>query len=630
MAVMFLVQSPQPQCVISALMAATGQGTFEDAHLILSYLGSILRGTSTGSDEPVLPFHTSLRNFLVDVNRSAEFFIDLGSCSHEDLALACLRLMNAGLKFNICQLPTSFVMNSEVEDLSKRVDEYISRELRYASFAAAHHLRLSCNTEKLLRSKAPIAPRTPTTVSPRPSIAFEVKQFLEENFLFWLEAHSCMQSGHNGPGSMLPSFRDWLIEDDKKDLIAVVDDFIKFEKRFRDGYAQSAPQVYYSGLVFSPRQSIIRQLYGPRFQKLMHSTIEGTEEQWSLSEVLVIPTKSVATAASFSPDGKHIASGCVSTSGQQVGDGLRGHDSGVRSVVFSPDGKYIVSGSWDKTIRIWDAESQQQVGEALHGHDGWIQSIAVSPDGKHFVSGSDDQTIRIWDARTRQQIGESLLVHAHKIRSVAFSPNGKHIVSGSHDTTIRIWDATTRRQIGEALHGHDDLVQSVAFSPDGKYIVSTSDDKTIRIWDVGSQRQIGEALRGHDDWIRSAAFSPDGKHIVSGSWDETVRIWDAGSHQQAGEPLRGHGGPVHFVAFSPTGKHIMSGSQDKTIRIWDAGSQHQVGEALHGHDRWVQSVVFSPDGRHIVFGSWDATIRIWEQCYEDEALRLESQRNLTL
>ena len=31
------------------------------------------------------------------------------------------------------------------------------------------------------------------------------------------------------------------------------------------------------------------------------------------------------------------------------------HSGWVRSVAFSPDGKTIVSGSWDMTIKVWDA-----------------------------------------------------------------------------------------------------------------------------------------------------------------------------------------------------------------------------------------------------------------------------------
>jgi WD40 repeat protein len=31
------------------------------------------------------------------------------------------------------------------------------------------------------------------------------------------------------------------------------------------------------------------------------------------------------------------------------------HSQPVMSVAFSPDGATIVSGSWDKTIKVWDA-----------------------------------------------------------------------------------------------------------------------------------------------------------------------------------------------------------------------------------------------------------------------------------
>jgi uncharacterized protein YjbI with pentapeptide repeats len=38
-----------------------------------------------------------------------------------------------------------------------------------------------------------------------------------------------------------------------------------------------------------------------------------------------------------------------------------GHTAQVNSVVFSPDGKFIVSGSWDKTVRVWDANNGVEV-----------------------------------------------------------------------------------------------------------------------------------------------------------------------------------------------------------------------------------------------------------------------------
>jgi len=60
-----------------------------------------------------------------------------------------------------------------------------------------------------------------------------------------------------------------------------------------------------------------------------------------------------------------------------------------------------VSGSYDNTVRLWDAKTGAAVGEPLSGHTSWVNSVAFSPDGQHIMSGSDDNTIRVWEASLR-------------------------------------------------------------------------------------------------------------------------------------------------------------------------------------------------------------------------------------
>ena len=75
---------------------------------------------------------------------------------------------------------------------------------------------------------------------------------------------------------------------------------------------------------------------------------------------------------------------------------LKGHRDLVCSVSFSPDGKRIVSGSWDKTLKVWDAQTGKET-LTLKGHSRGVASVSFSPDGKRIVSGCVDNTLKVWD-----------------------------------------------------------------------------------------------------------------------------------------------------------------------------------------------------------------------------------------
>jgi WD40 repeat protein len=75
---------------------------------------------------------------------------------------------------------------------------------------------------------------------------------------------------------------------------------------------------------------------------------------------------------------------------------LKGHADWVTSVSFSPDGKRIVSGSFDRTVKVWDAQTGEEL-LTLKGHSGNVRSVSFSPDGKRIVSGSSDETVKVWD-----------------------------------------------------------------------------------------------------------------------------------------------------------------------------------------------------------------------------------------
>ena len=138
----------------------------------------------------------------------------------------------------------------------------------------------------------------------------------------------------------------------------------------------AAPHIYLSALPFSPSNSKISMHFLKLFKKTLTVKM-GKMEYWSEKCFLR----------------------------------LADHDSGVASVSFSPDGRHIVSASWDKTVRVWDAQTGQNVIDPVKGHDDLVTSVAFSLDGRYIVSGSYDKTVRVWDAQIGQSVMDSIKGH---------------------------------------------------------------------------------------------------------------------------------------------------------------------------------------------------------------------------
>ncbi len=145
---------------------------------------------------------------------------------------------------------------------------------------------------------------------------------------------------------------------------------------------------------------------------------------------------------------------------------------------YSPDGtKLAVAGSFG--IWIYDAQTGEELDLYFDSKTSYI-SVSFSPDGKTLAGGSHDKTIRLWNTDTDTHI-RTLKGHTDYVNTVSFSPDGKTIASGSYDKTVRLWNSKTGSLL-RTLEGHLSKVNSVSFSPDGKTIASASRDYTIRLW----------------------------------------------------------------------------------------------------------------------------------------------------
>ncbi|ETO35435.1 WD-40 repeat protein [Reticulomyxa filosa] len=303
-----------------------------------------------------------------------------------------------------------------------------------------------------------------------------------------------------------------------------------------------------------------------------------------------------------------------------------GHASTVRSLDYSTfnSGQYICSGSEDKTVRVWNVESNKQI-LSFNGHSDYVFCVKFSQYHHHnhrrnvICSSSWDNTIRFWDIKDNQQF-QIFNEHTDSVNGIEFSPfnGGRYLCSGSDDKTICLWDVETYKSL-RTFNGHNSWIWCVDISPlqsnnnhgdksnsigviggNGYTICSGSEDKTIRLWDIETANQL-IVIKGHEDTVKSVKYgsnelgiSGGANTILSGSEDYSVRLWDTRSGQQI-QVFSEHKDTVYAVEYSPfivnnneigiNSNVICSVSADNTIRFWDIRSNKDDLHVIHGNEK---------------------------------------------
>lgn len=132
----------------------------------------------------------------------------------------------------------------------------------------------------------------------------------------------------------------------------------------------------------------------------------------------------------------------------------------------------------------------------LYGHTDYLRSLTnFTLQDKHYaVSGSQDKTVRVWDLETNQSISTYDGWHS-TVRSLCCMNHGDdvYIIGGggsrlvhdkpeTPDPIIILYSFKTRGWMG-ALEGHTDDVNGIC-AINEKTIASCSYDGTVRIWDL--------------------------------------------------------------------------------------------------------------------------------------------------
>ncbi|KEP45895.1 putative vegetative incompatibility protein HET-E-1 [Rhizoctonia solani 123E] len=574
--------------------------------------------------------HPSFADFAMDEARSSIFWVSPIDRNIE-VSVGCMSTMEHELRFNICDLETSHLLNSKVSDLESKIEANISGQLAYSCVYWINHV-MDCDDKAVARSVANILD------NPR--------------LLYWLEVLSVLRRVDVAVKELRELSR-WLMSY-QRDIAHYTWDAYRFVFAFSDPIIASAPHIYISALPLAPRQSEVSRRLLPLFPNT--AVVKGGDETWP-KWLGSIPLPAPLHLMCASRDSQKLVVSTFESRDKQetisifdlrTGGLLRvlerspvKHQSDF--VAVSPNGSLVASGSSCAGFSFWDTDigtlthvvDDENI-ELLNGSYSISRASAFSSDGNTlrlltdnwFLQGSRD--ITVWEIEPRNDTKFLLLrvsVDDAFMTDAAFSPNGTQIAVYSSRCLV-IYSCSNCMDKVQINWNPQYSIKAIVFSPDGALIAAAlnSWDKVgcVQIWDTKTGASIA-AFTGQHGEVSSLAFSSDGTQMVTHA-TSAMQMWDTKACTTIGSPFGVDiSNPTRaLVFFSPDNTYIFSGCRnDIRIRIWDISSvivsvdndpdaAYTLQRSRHSHAVQSVQVWFSPDGTRILSGSSDCSIRAWD------------------
>ena len=223
---------------------------------------------------------------------------------------------------------------------------------------------------------------------------------------------------------------------------------------------------------------------------------------------------------------------------------LTGHKGRVQRVVFANRSPLLASYSWDKTMRLWNTETQHFV---LGGFG--CDALQFSPNDSHLAGLYKDGHVGIWEIKTPQS-HQAFGHHRGSIRdwfNVTSGPHGLWASSGPDGAYV-----FTSGSLGSAKRLTSQPTSMCLFHPDGTGLFSTHRGM-IYFWPI---KVVG------DDGKSAIQFGPPALHKIDHLDFSRISI------DQAGLQLA--------IASQGAGLQLLSLSEKDACRDIDISSKHHL------------------------------------------------------
>ena len=370
-----------------------------------------------------------------------------------------------------------------------------------------------------------------------------------------------------------PKFTDSNQESPTLDL---TNDCFRFVTGFFGVISTSAPHIYHSALLLSPKKSIVHKLYGPQVNPLTR-VIQGVPTLWDPS-IANTRFSSGIHAVAWSPCSRLIAIACNQSCDVAILDAVTleqlhtmyPQDQRIvwTKLIFSPDSHLLTGYSYNcEYIVSWDLQTGGLISSISTRGAGLCNSMSYSECGtmlgclferetiitydihsstqtfSHLVEGLDANTIWTHDKCLQFATVESGSIIVWKISFTSSDPPTQVSTLSTPDNLseetlallpihlwlafileerIIVWDAQHQKILLDSMDVKNP--NTIYFSPDGHFFMCETDNLEFHLWKKSPDGYLPYQNLTFNAEVTNPVISPNGESIITSN-GPILQLW---------------------------------------------------------------------------------------------------------
>ncbi|CAI8591125.1 unnamed protein product [Vicia faba] len=285
---------------------------------------------------------------------------------------------------------------------------------------------------------------------------------------------------------------------------------------------------------------------------------------------------------------------------QEIGC-LHSSKSKVLASHFSSNGKILASAGHDKKVFIWKVDTFNNYATE-ETHLLLITDVRFRPGSTIFATSSFDKSVRVWDADRPKKSLFSLSGHSEQVMSLDFHPTKVDLLcSCDSNDIIRMWNVNQR----SSLHITKGGSKQVRFQPVHGKFIATATGNIPKLIDVQTAKVVCN-LKAHDKDVASICWDRSGKFLATVS-EDSARVWSDG---KCISELLSNGNKFQSCMFHPAYSNLLVIGGYQNLEFWSPTESSRTMSVM-AHKGLIVGLADSPEDELIASASHDCLVKIW-------------------